>query len=437
MLKKLAMKKILFFLSIILLSLNINGQAFNTRDSTYKWAWNDTISDWEFLSKEIYTYNIDSTVLGTFRYQWNNNQWIPITWDSIHFSPTLGTTYYNQQNWDGSNWVNGSQFFYTYDTLGHLVNANRQVWINNSWENILNYIFGYDPSGNLNLLWTQDWDSLSWINNYKILSVFDSAGNSIEEITQHWVDTAFVNFYRIERAFGSNHFQTFQLNQMWDSLVWENLQMVNSADDTINNIITYDYKLWNGSIWENFQYIVANYDSLHRTTSSITDDWDGMNWVHSIQGTNEFDSTSIYPVSYLNQNWDGTNWVNQLNILKTYTGINLIQSEVRKTWYNSSWLNEDSTRYYYSNVLTGINNPEYTSEILLFPNPAGDHISITTLSRDEIIGIQIFNTMGSEVYSKKLLSQKNISLDLNLESGLYFVVIKLDEKNVVKRLIVR
>ncbi len=85
----------------------------------------------------------------------------------------------------------------------------------------------------------------------------------------------------------------------------------------------------------------------------------------------------------------------------------------------------------WSNNLSLANNFEFLS-VKMFPNPANDFIKIEGLIN--VANIEIFNSMGENVYSKIYFN--NDKLKLNLANGIYLVKITSENKSVIKKLIV-
>jgi len=95
------------------------------------------------------------------------------------------------------------------------------------------------------------------------------------------------------------------------------------------------------------------------------------------------------------------------------------------------------------NIATGVKeNSAIISRLSdLYPNPSTDKASFTvSLNGESHIKIQVYNTLGSLVYSKteeNLAGQNTLSLDCsNFNSGLYFVTVTAGNSKVTKRLIV-
>lgn len=74
---------------------------------------------------------------------------------------------------------------------------------------------------------------------------------------------------------------------------------------------------------------------------------------------------------------------------------------------------------------TGINENAITSDFAIFPNPATDIIKIQTLNENNLLThIELKNTLGETVFSKKIEYAVNFNIDTQgLPKGYYFLII--------------
>ena len=73
------------------------------------------------------------------------------------------------------------------------------------------------------------------------------------------------------------------------------------------------------------------------------------------------------------------------------------------------------------------------SEVKVFPNPAAEHIFVSGLKGTS--KVEIFSVSGSKVFEKTINEDQMIPIDF--ESGMYFVKITNEEKQIVKKIIVK
>ena len=78
---------------------------------------------------------------------------------------------------------------------------------------------------------------------------------------------------------------------------------------------------------------------------------------------------------------------------------------------------------------------ENTSYLNIFPNPATNNLSIET--NEEITEVSIYNIIGVSVYNEQC-TMNNLQLDINISdfnSGVYFVKVKTNNTEIVKRFV--
>jgi photosystem II stability/assembly factor-like uncharacterized protein len=80
----------------------------------------------------------------------------------------------------------------------------------------------------------------------------------------------------------------------------------------------------------------------------------------------------------------------------------------------------------------------FSGKIIVYPNPAEDHVNIAIPKTIGKVSVIIYNTMGRAV-TKTINSEKNrIGLDISgVASGLHYVKISIGEKSIVKKLIIK
>lgn len=88
----------------------------------------------------------------------------------------------------------------------------------------------------------------------------------------------------------------------------------------------------------------------------------------------------------------------------------------------------------YSVLSVGIEENKLDAELKLFPNPSAGLVYINFSKQLDNIELKIVNTVGQNVYKKSYSSIQNISLDLNLEPGIYFLQLtnEQNEKAILK-----
>ena len=85
--------------------------------------------------------------------------------------------------------------------------------------------------------------------------------------------------------------------------------------------------------------------------------------------------------------------------------------------------------------ITGIND-NYITNVNVYPNPVNDRLYIETQTLTQTLTVEIYDVYGRHQVTETPSHQGNLTIDLsNLKSGIYFVKIKTEEGNIVKRII--
>jgi len=88
----------------------------------------------------------------------------------------------------------------------------------------------------------------------------------------------------------------------------------------------------------------------------------------------------------------------------------------------------------------GISSPEgfFASTVLLYPNPASSSINISTQMGEELVWIKLYDVSGKEIRTIEGLTHDMITIPVDIYAkGLYFVKIKTNREEIIKKLIIR
>lgn len=89
-----------------------------------------------------------------------------------------------------------------------------------------------------------------------------------------------------------------------------------------------------------------------------------------------------------------------------------------------------------SNQTVGIKEIGTMGELAVFPNPASDHFTIQ--SEHEFTSVALFNTAGQEVFQRSVaVPVSSATFDVDLNKGVYLVVIRNGQNQALSRLVIR
>ncbi|WP_055443007.1 T9SS type A sorting domain-containing protein [Lacinutrix himadriensis] len=116
---------------------------------------------------------------------------------------------------------------------------------------------------------------------------------------------------------------------------------------------------------------------------------------------------------------------------------------VLDSFYNSN-IDSTTTQDYFTGIAIGLGNFMFSTlsiedleilatEIILYPNPAKDNVQISVPNNKEIFNIELFDTLGKQVFVKTNNNKFNVS---HLPSGVYLVTIHFKKSKINKKLVV-
>jgi len=223
-----------------------------------------------------------------------------------------------------------------------------------------------------------------------------------------------VDFYLADYRFENN-----SLDYIVDDWQWVDLSSIQAVDYVTFNLSSSDNSDWGMNTpgyfcldnvtlndFTNITFEVSDGDSK---IDGVTIDFDGTTIITDINGLAVFEQVS--PSA-------------QMRVLATKPGY-VEYAEV---------INGFETTWVEILIAVGLKKTEPLDEVLVFPNPVYDEMEIT--SKVIISDIEIYNVSGQLILSSNQLFQYKTSFDLSvLKQGVYFVNIKSESTNILKKFI--
>jgi hypothetical protein len=222
-----------------------------------------------------------------------------------------------EQNWDGSDWVNGWMDTYTYDGNNNLVEHIEQEWGISDWMNSGMWIYTYDLNNNHIESIKQRWEDSDWVNSWKDTYKYDENNNLVQ--------------YR------------HQTSSVWG---WYDDWRESYTFDENNNLVQFIYQEYNYGSWENLEKEIYIYDVNNKLIEKILQEWEISAWVNSHKFTYIYNGNNNL-VEELNQVWNGYAWVNLNKYVYIYDGNDNLIEKVWKWWKNSEYVNYSIDTYTY------------------------------------------------------------------------------------------
>lgn len=365
-------------------------------DSILEWRYNETLSDWEYDYKYIYSYNSNDQVTAEVEYWWNDST---NSWETLY---KMELVYNNDghlskiYNYDFEN-----ESFVLYSKAELILNSNNDfssyiysdfennIWITTAaeeWEyNINNQLISetyYDVINGNNI------NTSRWIYSY--------SGDKLNStLLENWNEdlTEWQSSRKNEYSYNSNNLLTSDIEYYWENNSWVNSYKENFTYDGFNNTITSKSYYWDetDNSWKNSFDYSHNYNTLILKGNVLS--------IEDVFG--EYNISVSYENMYLgytNYNYD------------YFTGQ-------AKPWSKAS--------YYYSEYTLYTNNLSPLNSMNIFPNPAREFIQVTGNKANNIT-LKISSIEGKNMQISKINNpQEKITIS-KLPSGIYFYTL-IDE----------
>lgn len=226
-----------------------------------------------------------------------------------------------------------------------------------------------------------------------------------------------ITFFNIQNSFAQCNEEGHSTNSKDSWLSCETAPIPNSNDPANYHWIYYDlgyaYQLGTVKLW--------NYNVLTETGKGIKDgeifySVDGQNWTSGgIFQLPEADGQSNY------DGWEGIDLKSSLAQFITIAAYN--------NWSGEPCIGLSEVRCNISNQTTSVkNNYLAPSEMLVFPNPTNQTLSIRLKNNRQIQELILINNAGHEVIRRKG-NQSDFSMDVSLfPAGMYYVKIVTNQQ---------
>lgn len=189
----------------------------------------------------------------------------------------------------------------------------------------------------------------------------------------------------------------------------------------------------------NFQNFIGN--QIINTTSFVLG-------LYYLQGTEHFQYGNIVKGNVLPTGTIEPEDTSMFNYTfhSFYRSLSAIPPITNSNWLSTTPLTEANYRYQISDKKAICDEITYIShlninsnkinndEITVYPNPFTNEISIENISKNEDYLIKIYNSLGQNIYSGVLNSDKKTINTSELNSGIYFLYIQGKEKFIIKLL---
>jgi len=409
-------------------------------DSIYYYFWNTTSEEWTIYSKSHkYLYNGSYKVIS-----------------------------FEEQEWDGTSWLNTYQYNYTYDVNQNVISYNYKTWKGNTWENEFQELISYNSINNETYMLSQNWYNNSWVNSDQTFTAYDANQNKTSQVLQYWNGEHWSNLRRSIYSYNQNNDLTYYLSQGWDSnnQEWENDHQILDSFDINHHRLSSTNQSWNSLAWKNALRELFYFDNDYNIIGYLRLDWDGIQWVNDYKYENTFDGNNNL-IAVFSQYWAMSKWKNSIRTTNNYNTHNQLIRSFDESWYNNSWVmlrenlesynhdkfmtgqsykefdepNQyivygDSTQYFFTTI-TDVEELSGDPDMILYPNPnEGNFIMSSTLP---IEAVSAYNLLGEQVFNKKV-NNEELTIEFNLTTlpkGMYVVIAKQGNRILQRKVLIQ
>ena len=208
--------------------------------------------------------------------------------------------------------------------------------------------------------------------------------------------------------------------EYWQTNAWVNYERYTYTYDTNGNMLTYIREQWQTNSWVNYGRATYTYDANGNMLTDIREQWQTNAWVNYSRYTYTYD-TNGNSITGKYEKWQG-NWQPDITVLNLYSNKNIIYNVDTVYRYQAS----------YKSFTSGIPEIAANSNLIVYPNPATNNITIES-SQQAVI--EILNIQGQLIKSVAAnVNKTNIDISALL-SGVYLVEVKTEKEVVIRKFV--
>ncbi len=234
----------------------------NAERSTYRYNANNYLTSllfekfnpqsgaWEFVNRNIYKYFNLSEPDEFLLQEWDGTNWVDKGQIFYSYNSNLQITSSIFRLWDTNQWVNANQTFETYNNDFKQTRTERETWNTaaQDWDNSTRATYSYNQENKLERVTNEIWvnQDSTWAFTDDNIHRYDFRKRNNELIIRNFDGTNFINYYRNKRTFDLNDnikkvenqfFQGgFWVNDNYCDLFYSELQTSDTENITNNNL---------------------------------------------------------------------------------------------------------------------------------------------------------------------------------------------------------
>ena len=345
------------------------------------------------------------------------------------------------EDWKNGAWQNSNKTAYTYDGNEFLISTLSQSWDETlpGWVNSTKSLHSNNPDGTVNNTIAQIWDDQDnvWKDMQRITYTYNTAKKVLTAVTEMWTGSDWLNFAKQTNTYDVNNYLTKELSQTWDFVSnWNNVRQsnyTNNPDGTPNQVIDQVWIVIPGN-WTDSERSTFTYNASGGVLTELHEVWSTGTWVNNALYTNTWDLNNRI-TKELSQAWVTgiNNWDNEAQSDYAYNTDGTLYQIVSQSWQTDTdtWLNAQRITFTYVPT-TGRQEIRERASFILYPNPAGDFVTIRSDYDVHSAKYSLEDQSGKQVITGKL-GGTITTLDISrLPAGIYFLRVGERGQNIYK-----
>ncbi len=318
----------------------------------------------------------------------------------------------------------GNKVEYRYNSSGktHSITESKWLFSEEQWQPTKRMINYYNPSGVLSAdtLFYKYTDLNSWIALEKTEYSYNATGNLLADTSytkqkdlNEW-QYAKTTIYTYTNGYMEQSITSKWNSQQADFIPYTKTQNLYN-EGCIYDISNYEWNI-NNNNWEKLNEKELGFDNNNNIKSYTYHTWDTDR--SKVMNVFTFDYTYSHENLYLPHALGN-------DIKQAYHHKITRKQALRANAVTNEMELINETAYFYStNETTSVFSPDFTSKVVVYPNPASDYVQVDLPENVPHAMFELYHVNGQKVMSELVNSNESVSLE-NLNRGLYLYRIRL------------
>jgi len=216
-------------------------------DSFYIWQYDSLTATWNttlYGKTKDFLYNSNNDVTSETDYQLNGSTWTKLA--IITYTYNLNNKISNElwQFWNGSSWTNDMEYIFVYNSNNQCTSDTIKIWSSGAWAENMAYTMTY-TGNNMTSEIGKEWNGTTWINETQFTYTYNNSNECTGNLQQTWSGTAWVNANQNTYTYNSSGDQIGAVEKKWSGTAWVNSSNTIFYYNANNSMIASATRDWN------------------------------------------------------------------------------------------------------------------------------------------------------------------------------------------------